>query len=309
MSGNAVSVIVSVYGPDWAQRLKLCLAAMARAAGPVEVIVSEQYTSMPRYARVANVAGRGYVAERRKGAFWNAGRCRNRGASVATGSILFFLDADLVMLNREVFTATEELFTGPQAKFMAAPRVHRILQNALGGLESVVRERSVRAAMRAKLSYLGNTFWGLPGTDYPVIRICHDGNIYYANKRQAALFGKRREHYHGREVEVWKPERHCGTIAMPAGLFHDVGGYSEAFRQWGCEDTDLAQKAGSIAVAVATTRLDWKFAHLEHGHGYIDVRQALRNQRLLALRRYGLRAAVQEDQRSFQRRYNAPHGG
>lgn len=303
MTGKSVSVVVSVYGPGWGTRLSHCLRALMQSSGTIEVILSEQYTSRLDYRDTAEAAGTNYVADLRKGPFWNPGRCRNRGASMANGSILFFLDADLLLLKREVFAATAELLRG-QPRFIAAPKVFRILENAHGFLSSIDGKKSARAMMWAKLSYLGNTFWGLPGVDHPVVRTVHHGKVYYAATRDAALYARRKHEYRGREVEIWKPQRHYGTMAMPTGLFRAVGGYCEAFRQWGCEDTDLAQKAAAIAVAVDTARLDWSFAHLEHAHAHIDVRQALRNQRLLAARsRKGLRTIIQEDRKRYQQNY------
>lgn len=76
--------------------------------------------------------------------------------------------------------------------------------------------------------------------------------------------------YAGRENElkefIMKPKVHWGGIFAQMNAIRRVGGYSETYRAWGCEDDDLHFKLGSTCghQRLKLPGNPWPLFHLEH---------------------------------------------
>ena len=84
----------------------------------------------------------------------------------------------------------------------------------------------------------------------------------------------------------------------------NVGGYSEEFINWGCEDSDLQWKFREI-YDLEFFPLDFELIHLDHPKGYLSPKMWDLNEKKSTQRKKdGIKLAVEYDNQILKKEYH-----
>lgn len=297
-----LSVIVSVYGPKREFPIEACLRSLMKQKSPLpEVIVSEEYTSIPIYKTITSnfdivYRGRILPAERSR---WSPGAVRNLGALISTGSMILFLDCDMLCSEFDTIAIITRLLSENTCGFIWGPKIDRILEDAQPILMRCLNKNldtPISTLLHENLEKAGNGFWAYPGRKLKTTSRIYHGNEYAALTEDALRFYKSPENFDGREAQVWKPRRHVGTIALHRELFIRVGGFCEQFVGWGWEDVDLIRKLEGLGKRIQSNEIDGILTHMEHSHAYLLPTESIANKEIARKRkRDGIWPSIIED--------------
>lgn len=97
----------------------------------------------------------------------------------------------------------------------------------------------------------------------------------------------------------WNENRHCGGNLFRMKQFKAVGGYSEEFINWGCEDSDLQWKFSQL-YHLQFFPENLEVIHLDHPKGYFSPEMWAKNEEISRRRiEEGLERVIERDRRKI----------
>jgi hypothetical protein len=285
-----VSVVIPLYGEHRGQSsLEAVSEAWLAQNVPCEVVVAVAGSIPVRLANAID-ADRSARVTRADGSAKAPGLLRNLGARCARGSMLYLSDADVLPLGRDFLTRAIEISHGAA---LCQPWMYRLI--AEPGPNAV----DLRAPEPPQCCYVTVT------KDYRLQP--HGGEQFITDL--LAIGGVELD-----APTVLPPRAvldrfpttkgdsrvpfHWGGLLLERRLFIDLGGYSQRYYGWGCEDDDLLFKVADRYCIVRGWQVDTSLSclHFDHPYPYRgtperDANIAFYTERLTA----GPAAMIEED--------------
>lgn len=295
-----VSVVVPVYGEfDLARACISVQSGLFQQSIDYEVIVSEQ----GEFRRFPEIPGVKYVFKYHKPqpdlSDFNTGNVRNEAVALATGEFVYTNDADVVFLEPHYLAKSVEAIRESPNRVLYRPFMRRLPLDEFSEFERMVQELGINKTVGSL--NLSQERLATLNRKSRKIRVFEKDSIY------RKTFTAFEEDFHtyvnndknkGSEPLFWNENRHGGGNLFRMEQFRDVGGYSEEFITWGCEDSDLQWKFRET--------YDLQFfpeylevMHLDHPKGYFSPEMWARNEEVCTRRmKEGLEKSIENDRRN-----------
>jgi len=295
-----LSVVVPIYGEfDLARACMSVQSILFQQGLDYEVIVSEQGESR----RFPEMPGIRHVFKYHKPqpglSDFNPGNVRNEAVALATGKFVYTNDADIVFLEPNYLAKSVEAMGINPNRVLYRPFMKRLPLDEFSEFERRVHDfgiDEVVASLDLSQKYIA-TLNGKPRK----IRVFEKESIY---PKTFTAFEEDFQDYvgndknKGSEPMFWNENRHCGGNLFRMEQFRNVGGYSEEFINWGCEDSDLQWKFREVYDLQFFPK-DLKIMHLDHLKQYFSSGMWARNEEISARRmKEGLEKAIENDMRN-----------
>jgi len=268
---NKISVIISIYKYQKYGVLKTVLTSLVNQKNVPEIIISEQgYRTDCTIQKMVKSYNCRFILSspdcfNGKG-FFNPGRVRNIGASISSGDILYFSDADICFIDKNYFEYLEKLYSSDINQNWYHPMMYRLSEN--------------NVASFCKNYQLNQTIQ-FPDPKYCLIDFDSKSKLIPSQKGEFQAIVNHQPHmsyvsdyktnpttdfdYRRIEKYSWKPEFHYGGVACTRRDFFKVGGYCEKFLNWGMEDSDFQWKLSCISLLKTIINIRKRqIIHFEH---------------------------------------------
>ena len=292
-----LSVVVPVYGKfDLARAYLSVQSILTQQDVDYEVIVSEQGENplFPEMVGVKHVFK--YHKPQVDLSDFNPGNVRNEAIALATGEFVYTNDADIAFLDRHHFAKSLEVLRKNGRIILQRPYMRRLPLDEFNELERKAKSMGIDKALDS-LDLSQDYLATVNGTQRKV-RVFEKESIY---PKTFTAFEEDFQTYigdnsnKGKEPMFWNENRHCGGNLFRTKQFRDVGGYSEEFINWGCEDSDLQWKF-SEAYDLQFFPEELEVLHLDHPKGYFSPEMWAQNEEISARRKMkGLEKAIEID--------------
>jgi len=295
-----LSVVVPVYGHFDLARVCISVQSILSQRGvDYEVIVSEQ-GEYPRFTETQGVKHIFRYHKPKPGlSDCNPGNVRNKAVAFAAGEFVYTNDADVVFLEPHYLAKSVEAIKNNPDRILYRPFMRRLPLDEFSEFERRVQEEGVSKAV-STLNLFQEYIATLNGKPRK-IRVFKKDSIY---PKTFTAFEEDFQNYvgdeknKGSEPKFWNENRHCGGNLFRMEQFRNVGGYSEEFINWGCEDSDLQWKFREV--------YDLQFfpeglevMHLDHPKGYFSPDMWARNEEVCSRRmKEGLEKSIENDRRN-----------
>ena len=274
-----LSVVVPVYGEfDLARACVSVQSILLQQGLDYEVIVSEQGESR-RFPEIPRVR---HIFKYHKPQFdlsdFNPGNVRNEAVALATGEFVYTNDADIVFLDPYYFARSVEVMRENSRRVLYRPLMRRLPLVEFGEFERKIRDFGISGAVASldlSQKYLA-TLNGKPRK----LRVFEKESVYlktftaFEEDYQDYVSDDRNK---GSEPIFWNENRHCGGNLFRMEHFYVVGGYSEEFINWGCEDSDLQWKFSEI-YDLQFFPEGFEVIHMDHPKGYFSPEMWKKNE-------------------------------
>jgi len=292
-----LSVIVPIYGEfDLARALISVRSILFQKDLDYEVIVSEQGESR----KFPEISGVRYIFKYHKPrpdlSNFNPGNVRNEAVALAKGKFVYTNDADVVFLESNYLAKSVEAIRGNLNRVLYRPFMRRLPLDEFIEFERLVYDSGIDKAI-ASLDLSQRYIATLNGKSRKV-RVFEKERVYpktftaFEEDFQVYVSDNKNK---GNEPIFWNENRHCGGNLSRRRQFRDVGGYSEEFINWGCEDSDLQWKFRE-AYDLQFFPKDLEVMHLDHTKKYFSPKMWARNEEISARRiKEGLAKAIETD--------------
>jgi hypothetical protein len=295
-----LSVVVPVYGQfDLARACISVQSILSQRDLDYEVIVSEQGESR----KFPQMSGVRYIFKYHKPrpdlSDFNPGNVRNKAVALAKGKFVYTNDSDVVFLEPHYLAKSVGAMKNNLDRILYRPFMRRLPLDEFSEFERRVLEEGISKAispLNLSQEYIA-TLNGKPRK----IRVFKKDSIYL---KTFIAFEEDFQNYvgdeknKGSEPKFWNENRHGGGNLFRREHFLNVGGYSEEFFTWGCEDSDLQWKFREV--------YDLQFfpeglevMHLDHPKGYFSSDMWARNEEVCSRRmKKGLEKSIKNDKRN-----------
>jgi hypothetical protein len=218
---------------------------------------------------------------------------------LARGDFVYTNDADIVFLDPHYLAKSIKVLCENPNKVLQRPYMRRLPLDQFEEFAKRVNESGISAATHS-LDFSQDYIVTIDGKPRKV-RVSEKDSVY---PKTFTAFEEDFQTYvgneanKGREPMFWNENRHCGGNLFRMKQFRDVGGYSEEFTNWGCEDSDLQWKF-SETYDLEFFPDNLEVLHLDHSKGYFSPEMWARNEGISALRKEeGLTKAIENDRRN-----------
>jgi hypothetical protein len=261
-----------------------------------EIIVSEQ-EELRRFPDIPGVRHVFHYHKPRKDlSDFNPGNVRNIATLQARGEYLYTNDADVVFLDSyHLAKSLEEISKFPETAFYR-PFMRRLHLDEFDEFEERIAQNGIENAV-ASLD-LSQEYIATVNGEKRKIRIFGKKSIYpktftaFEDDFQTYIGN---DSYQGREPLFWNENRHCGGNLVRMNHFINLGGYSEEFINWGCEDSDLQWKLSEV-YNLEFFPESFEVMHLDHPKGYFSPEMWKRNEEISSRRvKQGIQRAIEID--------------
>src|SRR3989338_2757452 len=239
-----LSVVIPLYGEFNLARACVSVQSILFQQGiNYEVIVSEQgeFRRFPEMPRVKHIFK--YHKPLPDLSDFNPGNVRNEAVALATGEFVYTNDADIVFLDSYYLAKSVEAIRGNLDEVLCRPFMKRFPLDEFSEFERMVHNLGIGEAV-ASLD-LSQKFIATLNGKLRKLRVFEKDSVYL---KTFTAFEEDFQSYvgddknKGSEPIFWNENRHCGGNLFRMRQFINVGGYSEEFINWGCEDSDLQWK-------------------------------------------------------------------
>lgn len=295
-----LSVVVPVYGQfDIAIAGVSIQSILSQKGVDYEIIVSEQRESQkfPETPGVKHIFN--YHKPQQDLSDYNPGNVRNKAIAFATGEFIYTNDADIVFIDPEYLSRAVQEIRADQSLVFYRPFMRRLPIDEFEEFENLIKQQGIESAI-SHIDLTQRYLATLKGKKRE-IRVFEKESIYpktftaFEEDFQRYIADERNK---GREPIFWNENRHCGGNLFRKSQFLEVGGYSEDFINWGCEDSDLQWKF-SGAYKLCFFPADLEVMHLDHPKEYFSPKMWKRNEEISRKRvAEGLEKSVEHDRRN-----------
>lgn len=292
-----LSVVVPVYGQFDIVRACISIQSILSQKGiNYEVVVSEQ-GEFPRFPKMSGVRHTfRYHKPKLDLSDFNPGNVRNEAVAFSRGEFVYTNDADVVFLDSLYLAkCAQELRKHPDRVFYR-PFMRRFPIDEFEQFNNLVRNLGIEKAISSL--NLSQEYIATLKNEKRKIRIFEKSSLY---PKIFTAFEEDFQKYvsdegnRGREPMFWNENRHCGGNLFKKSQFLEVGGYSEEFTNWGCEDSDLQWKL-SEKYDLRFFPVNLEVLHLDHPKSYFSSDMWKRNEKISRKRiGEGLEKAIEKD--------------
>src|SRR3989344_6704544 len=300
MKTPELSVVVPVYGQfDIARACVSIQSVLSQKGINYEVIVSEQGES-PEFPEIPGVKHIfNYHKPQQDLSDYNPGNVRNNAIALVNGEFIYTNDADIVFIDPEYLSRALQEIRADQSLVFYRPFMRRLPIDEFEEFERIVKRYGMENAI-SRLDLTQRHIATLNGKKRE-IRVFEKESTYhktftaFEEDFQKYVADERNK---GREPIFWNENRHCGGNIFRKSQFLEVGGYSEDFINWGCEDSDLQWKF-SEAYKLRFFPADFDVMHLDHPKEYFSPEMWKKNEEISRKRvAEGLEMSVEHDRRN-----------
>lgn len=295
-----VSVVVPVYGQFDLARTSISIESiLAQRDINYEVIISEQGENR----RFPEIVGVRYVFKYHKPQHdlsdFNPGTVRNKAIAIASGEFVYTNDADIVFLDPYYLANCISAIRENTNRIFSRPFMRRLPIGEFNEFERRVQKLGIDKAVGSL--DLSQEYLATLNGKQRKIRIFEKDNIY---RKTFTAFEEDFQRYvadeknKGKEPMFWNENRHCGGNLFRMEQFINVGGYSEEFINWGCEDSDLQWKLSEM-YDLQFFPANLEVLHLDHPKGYFSPEMWKRNEEISRRRvKDGILKSIEIDRRN-----------
>jgi len=292
-----LSIVVPVYGKfDLARAYLSVKSILTQQDINYEVIVSEQ-GEKPLFPKIDCVR---HIFKYHKPPVdlsdFNPGNVRNEAITHATGEFVYTSDADICFLDKHYFAKSLEELRKKEGIILQRPYMRRLPLDEFNELER--RAKSVGIDNALDSLDLSQDYIATVNGSLRKVRVFKKDSIY---PKTFTAFEEDFQTYvgdesnKGKEPMFWNENRHCGGNLFRMKQFREIGGYSEEFINWGCEDSDLQWKF-SEAFDLQFFPEELEVLHLDHPKGYFSPEMWAQNEKISERRKKeGLERAIEID--------------
>ncbi len=301
-----VSVVMPIYGVFNTERTLLAIDSIKAQKGvEFEIVISEQ-NETPKFQHLAELMGVRYVFEQHIPlphlSDFDPGRVRNNAVSASKGEFLYTNDADVLFQNSFYLRDLTELLKENPDLALYRPPMRRLLLECFEEFKRRASEKGVSEALDSlnrRQEYIAKTddvervlkvvTKNKGGHEKTFTTSWEDFQRYLSDPSLK-----------GAEPTIWTQDLHCGGNFIRRAQYDLVGGYSQEFVNWGCEDSDLQWKLSEVfdLMQIPYERR-FEVLHLDHPKGYFAKEMWKRNEEISARRKQeGVITAITTDRRS-----------
>ena len=273
-----VSVIISIYDYKEPQNLKAVIKSINKQTIDTEVIISEQGENKSSiYKDIAENLQAKYILtkpEYKDGKrYFNIGKVRNVGASIATGQYYYFNDADVLLFDNKYLENILTEMNNNCGIPLSRPSIYRLSRETSQiFIDQYLENDDLLYNVDDKEACL---------VDY------HDGFIRTINGGEAHgrindmpyvctqynydnVVNNNDVDYTKIEEFIWSPTFHYGGTLCVKDVFWKIGGYCEKYYNWGLEDEDIHWKLKETTGLLFMYDIlpEEKLMHFEHNRKY-----------------------------------------
>ena len=295
-----LSVVVPIYGGfDLARACVSVQSILFQQGLDYEVIISEQGESrrFPEMPGVRHIFK--YHKPQSHLSDFNTGNVRNEAVALATGEFVYTNDADIVFLEPNYLAKSVEAIKGSSDRVLYRPFMRRLPLDEFGEFERRVHDFGIGEAIASL--YLSQDYVITLNGKPRKVRVFKKESVYskiftaFEEDFQDYVGDNRNK---GSEPMFWNENRHGGGNLFRMKQFRDVGGYSEEFITWGCEDSDLQWKFREVYDLQFFPK-DLEVMHLDHPKEYFSPKMWAHNEDISARRiKEGLEKTIENDRRN-----------
>ena len=231
---------------------------------------------------------------------FNPGRIRNRVITHTNGEFVYTNDADIVFLEQDYLArCVEEMRANPNT-VLYRPFMRRLPVDEFVQFKKIARKFGT--AMAVKSLDLSQEYIATLNGKLRKLRVFKKKSIYpktftaFEEDFQVYVSDEKNR---GREPLFWNENRHCGGNLFRMEQFIAVGGYSEDFINWGCEDSDLQWKFSQL-YDLHFFPEDLEVLHLDHPKGYFSPEMWVHNEKINKKRvKEGIEKVIERDRRNI----------
>lgn len=296
-SSRQISFVMPIYGQfDLARAVLSVKSALTQKGVDLEVVISEQGET-PRFPKIDGIKHVfSYHKPQADLSDFNPGDIRNIAILHTTGEFVYTNDADVLFIDTYYLANAINILMGNPRKVFYRPKMRRLPTDNFEEFKRRVKSRGIEVAI-AGLDFSQEYIVTTDGKPRHV-EIFKKNSVY---PKTFTAFGEDFDRYvsdeslRGREPLIWNENRHCGGNLFRRAQFDEVGGYSEEFINWGCEDSDLQWKFNEIYdLQFFPNR--FKVIHLDHPKEYFSPEMWKRNEEISARRvKEGISKAIKKD--------------
>lgn len=273
-----VSIIIALYGYKFIANLEPVIKSIQWQTVDTEVILSEQGKEEDlNIKRIANKMKVKYVfsqADYVNGQiYYNIGRVRNVGASIAEGEYLYFNDADVLMINKIFLESIIKESKKHNDASMCRPSIYRLSESTT---PAFIRYYMKCAEMNLDITNRNACFVDylngkLKADDQgEVFELIDDLPHVCTKYNYKKVINNKNFDYTKISEFIWTPTFHYGGSLFKQECFRAIGGYCELYYNWGLEDNDIHWKVQSAykLCYIFEKMPELKLLHFEHKRNY-----------------------------------------
>ncbi len=295
-----VSVIIPIYGTFDLNRAKISVdSVLLQKDIKYEVIVSEQgeISQFPDISGVKHIFN--YHKPQKDLSNFNPGKVRNLAAKEAKGEFIYTKDADVLFLDNYHLAKSIELISRFPNQVFYRPLMRRFPLDEFDQFKASIDKIGLEKTINSL--DLSQDYIATLSGKIRKIRIFKKESIYpkiftaFEEDFQTYIGNSS---FKGCEPMFWNENRQCGINLVRMEHFENVGGYSESFINWGCEDSDLQWKL-SESYDLRFFPENFEVLHLDHPKGYFSQEMWKKNEEISAIRvKQGLVKSIKIDKRN-----------
>src|SRR3989344_2859388 len=239
-----ISIVIPLYGSFNLERILISIQSNTfQEEVNYEIIVSEQGESkkFPEINGVKHIFK--YHKPKPNLSDFNPGNVRNEAIAIARGEFIYTNDADIVFLEHYYLVKSLEILKENSNKVLYRPLMRRLHLDEFHEFNERVNKQGIKKTidlLNVSQKYIATLYKKQRG-----IRVFRKESVYL---KTFTAFEEDYQNYFknnlnkGNEPMFWNENRHCGGNLFRMEQFRGVGGYSEEFINWGCEDSDIQWK-------------------------------------------------------------------
>lgn len=193
----------------------------------------------------------------------NLSLAKNYGAKFLDTKYIYFTDADIIFHDNKYFEKILKINKSQSKPVLARPRMHRIYEDKMEFKKDFIVNKnkidytSLSNGSVFKYDSYSKSFKKLETTKTKI-----NGNEYTCSRKRLEKLKSLKD---SNEL-IWKATFHAGALFCEKKLFDKVGGFSQIYSRWGCEDDDILHKLKSInEVTILNKKYpDLKVLHIDH---------------------------------------------
>lgn len=307
-----ISVVIPIYGDFDIRRILVCIDSIkCQREVDLEIVVSEQGIER----RFPEVEGVKYIftyyKPSKEVSDFNPGRVRNIAIFNSTKEYIYTIDADVVLSDPFFLKKSLDFLKKNSQSVLYRPFMRRLPKDNFEDFYKFFSSQGFTAALSKLI--INQEFLVKISSEYRELKIFEKISEEAGYKKTFTSliedYNKYIEERLGSDTEFnfwpvyWNENRHCGSNLFRRDQFLEVGGYSEQFINWGCEDSDLQWKfRENYNLQFFPEELE--VIHLDHPKGYLSPKMWDENEKKSAKRkREGIDLAIKFDKEFIESNY------
>ncbi len=313
MGGNeGISVVIPIYGDFDIKRILMCIGSIKMQEDvDIEIVVSEQGV-VKRFPEVADVKHIfTYHKPKDNLSDFNPGRVRNIAIMNSKKDYIYTVDADVVLPDPFFLRKLLGFLKENPNKVLFRPFMRRLPLDNFEEFSGWYDSLGIEEALKKLI--INQDFLVKTSPDYRELKIFEKISKEAGYKKTFTSlirdYNKYVEERLGSDDNFnfwpvyWNENRHCGSNFFMRFQFMKVGGYSEEFINWGCEDSDLQWKFREI-YDLEFFPPELEVIHLDHPKAYLSPEMWAQNEEKSSKRKKeGVESAVETDKKILEKEY------